>query len=244
MSNIPSNVRPDYRPIGSDGTYLVADASQAEGTKWGYLCQGAVHDLTPDYFIPSPSAVLVGAGFYHPSFSFSYNEVASGNGIQSVTYGDIETTLTSFSHTWQGTGIFYQNTVGAFERFFLFGYSNYGCADSVSGAYIYWYQNIHYGVYATGSTLDGSFISSKLTNTFLTGNKAITFNVTAGSGEYVWYAYRVLAGTPSFSVNDYNGGFQLAATGVAFTNASGFTEQYQIWRSDYPSLGSVTVVVT
>lgn len=243
MANIPSNVRPDYRPIGADGTWHKADSANVEGTSWGYLCQGQVHNLQPNYCNVTPSAVLVGAGFYNPVFGYTYNEGFSTGYIVSDTYGE-EQMDTTFSHNWAGTGIFYNNTFNAYEGFTIRAISNYGCGTSISGFQIRWYQNIHYGVAQTGSTLNSVFISGTLTNKFLTGTKAITFTITANSGEYIWYAYRVDAGTPNFSVNDFNGGFQIASTGTSFTNASGFTEQYQIWRSDYPSLGAITVVVT
>jgi hypothetical protein len=49
-------------------------------------------------------------------------------------------------------------------------------------------------------------------------------------------------GTCAFTVGGFTGGFQMIAT-IAFTNASGYTENYDIYRSDYAKLGNTTVTV-
>lgn len=72
---------------------------------------------------------------------------------------------------------------------------------------------------------------------------AKTFAVTAGSGEYIYYLIRSALGTPTFTVGGFEGGFALNAT-VSWPNARGFTEDFDVWRSDNPSLGATTVVVT
>jgi hypothetical protein len=242
MPPIPSNIRPDYRPIGADGTILKADSTQAEGTVWSDICYGDIHNLQIVAGTASPAPVLVGAGFYHPNFAFSFSEIVGSSYLQSSTYGT-EQTLTSANHTWIGTGIFYNNTPGAFETFTLIAASKHGCGLTTSGILIYWYQPVLWGASPTGVTLDNTFLNA-LTGYQLLPTKAITFTYTANSGQFLWYAYRSAGGTPTFTVNDLVGGFQLASSGITFLNTSGFVDQYQLWRSDYHSLGAVTVVVT
>ena len=74
--------------------------------------------------------------------------------------------------------------------------------------------------------------------------RQITFSVTAGVGEYIYYIIRNAWGTPTFTVGGFEGGFQLVGDDVAYTNPRSFSDTYDVWRSDNSGLGATTVVVT
>ena len=76
----------------------------------------------------------------------------------------------------------------------------------------------------------------------LTGSRACSFTVNSGNGQYIYYCIPTRFGTPSFSVGGFEGGFSLVNT-LDYTNPSGYTESYNIYRSDYSNLGNTTVVV-
>lgn len=76
----------------------------------------------------------------------------------------------------------------------------------------------------------------------LTGSRACSFTVNSGNGQYIYYCIPTRFGTPSFSVGGFEGGFSLVHT-LDYTNPSGYTESYNIYRSDYSNLGNTTVVV-
>lgn len=96
-------------------------------------------------------------------------------------------------------------------------------------------NGVYYGA-GTAATLDNATKALKT-------SRAITFTVTAGEGEYVFYACPTAYGTPKFSVGGFEGGFSKTST-ANYTNESGYTESYDLWQSDEPSLGTVTVVVS
>lgn len=100
--------------------------------------------------------------------------------------------------------------------------------------------NFYNGVY-TGVGEENADIGSLETKT-LQGSRAMTFTVTAGEGEYIYYACPTRYGTPSFYVGGFEGGFELIYSGD-FTNPSGYTESYQLWRSANANLGTVKVEV-
>lgn len=103
-------------------------------------------------------------------------------------------------------------------------------------------NGVYYGAAANG-TVDSDFINS-LTKSLRTGkDKAMTFTVTANSGQYIWYALPKSYGTCNFNVGGFDGGFTLNST-VSFTNASGYTEDYYVYRSDNANLGTQTVKVS
>lgn len=105
-----------------------------------------------------------------------------------------------------------------------------------------WFCNgVYTGAAAAPAAVDGTFIRT-LTKT-LQSYKARTFTVTAAEGQYIWYACPASYGTPVFNVGGFDGGFSKVAT-LDYTNPSGYTESYQVWRSDNAGLGKTTVKVS
>lgn len=78
-------------------------------------------------------------------------------------------------------------------------------------------------------------------NSELSNSKSKTFSVTAGAGEYIIFAYPTRLGTATFTVGGFEGGFQSPET-VSVTTASGYTENFYVYRSQNSGLGSTTVV--
>lgn len=108
-------------------------------------------------------------------------------------------------------------------------------------ASIQWLNGVYTGAAAAPATIDSAFIRT-LTKS-LQSSKGKSFTVNAGAGEYIWYACPASYGTPNFNVGGFDGGFSKVET-FDFTNASGYTESYQCWRSDNAGLGSTTVKVS
>lgn len=92
----------------------------------------------------------------------------------------------------------------------------------------------------TEDTYDSEFILSL--NKQLASSKNTTFTTNCGDSQYIYFAIPSRFGTPTFSVGGFVGGFVKAAT-IDFTNYSGYTEKYDIYRSNNPSLGNKTVTV-
>lgn len=101
-------------------------------------------------------------------------------------------------------------------------------------------NGVYYGAAASGA-VNSAFILG-LTKT-LRSNKLPSFTVNAGAGQYIYYCVPVRYGTCSFSVGGFSGGFSLVAT-TEFTNASGYAEDYYVYKSDNSGLGNTTVYVS
>ena len=114
-------------------------------------------------------------------------------------------------------------------------------ASASETASIQWLNGVYTGAAAAPTTIDSAFILT-LTKSLQSG-KGKTFTVNAATGAYIWYACPVSYGTPNFNVGGFDGGFSKVAT-FDFTNSSGYTEEYQVWRSDNAGLGSTTVKVS
>lgn len=113
-------------------------------------------------------------------------------------------------------------------------------AESSKTASITFLNGVYWGVGDNKSSFDSAFILGLSKG--LQSGKAKTFTVNATAGKHIYYAIPTRFGTPSFKVGGFEGGFAKAAT-IEFTNASGYKENYDIWKSDNAGLGNTTVEV-
>lgn len=116
-------------------------------------------------------------------------------------------------------------------------------ASASKSTSIYFYNGVYCGVSSEteAENIDSDFILA-LTK-YLQNSKAKTFTVEPGEGEYIFYALPTRLGTPTFYVGGFEGGFDLLAT-IDFTNASGFTESYDVYKSTNANLGSTSVTIS
>lgn len=101
-------------------------------------------------------------------------------------------------------------------------------------------NGVYYGVADVSKTIDSAFILG-LTKE-LRSSKKPSISVNAGAGQYIYYCVPTRFGTCSFTVGGFSGGFSLVAT-IEFTNASGYAENYYVYRSDNAGLGSTAVTI-
>lgn len=99
----------------------------------------------------------------------------------------------------------------------------------------------YYGISSIPDAYDSDFILS-LTKT-LTSTRARSFTVNPGENEYIYYCVPTRFGDCTFYMGGFEGGITKVAT-FDFTNASGYTESYDVYRSDNPKLGQTTVTVS
>lgn len=104
------------------------------------------------------------------------------------------------------------------------------------------FQNgVYYGVSEIPEEVNNTFILSLSRS--LQGSRTKTFSTTSTEDQYIWYAFPSRYGTPVFNVGGFDGGFAKTAS-ISFTNASGYTEEYAVYRSDNSNLGTKTIKVT
>jgi len=101
-------------------------------------------------------------------------------------------------------------------------------------------NGVYFGEAAAPSTYNSAFILG-LTKE-LRATPTPSFSVDAGSGQYIYYCLPTRMGECSFTVGGFTGGFTLVDT-ISFTNASGYAENYYIYKSDNANLGSTSVSV-
>lgn len=108
-------------------------------------------------------------------------------------------------------------------------------------SHITFLNGVYYGAAEVQSNYDSEFILG-LTKT-LRSNKLPSFTANAGSTQHIYYTLPSSYGACTFSVGGFTGGFELVDT-ISFTNASGYSESYRIYKSVNAGLGNTTVSVT
>lgn len=180
------------------------------------------------------------------AFSNNVNTVEMGTTVNTVkldwNYNKIPKTLTldgapvdaaSKTKTIEGAGIKANKT-------YTLKATDDRNASSQKTTVITFLNGIYWGVAAKKTSFDSAFVLTLTKG--LQGSKAKTFTVNAGAGQHIYYAIPTRYGTPAFKVGGFDGGFSKAGT-IQFTNASGYTESYDIWISDNAGLGNTTVNV-
>lgn len=102
-------------------------------------------------------------------------------------------------------------------------------------------NGVYWGVAESGAAFDSAFILSL--SKALQATRSKTFTVNADAAKHIYFAIPTRYGTPNFNVGGFDGGFEKAAT-IEFTNASGYMENYDVYKSTNAGLGSTKVVVS
>ena len=125
-------------------------------------------------------------------------------------------------------------------------------------ASVYFYNRYFFGcapdpqISATSSTKDTEYSNFiKGTNGYsglkedwgyISSHKAFTKTPNCPDGSYIWYAYPTRYGTSTFEMNGLPADFNVQV--IEFTNSSGYKENYYLYSSIEPSLGSIKVQIS
>lgn len=118
-------------------------------------------------------------------------------------------------------------------------------ATSTKTATLSFLNGVYYGVSNLTEITDSNGVLATFRDALtknLRSGKSTSFSANAGEGEYIYYLLPKRMGTCSFNVGGFDGGFNLINT-VNLKNASGYTEEYYIYRSENVGLGQTTVKV-
>jgi hypothetical protein len=190
----------------------------------------------------SASLLEVGASVVNPAFTAAY-AVAPTTATLTDTEGhtdDITSTPTSFVSPHTFTKAVYGQQV----TFTVAVTSSEGPANG--SATKSWVQTVRWGnVVDPGSGYNSAFIAA-LNHSSLQFGANGTFAANAAVGESEFYAARAAFGVTSlnFTVNGLPFAITKVAANVPYTNASGVTENYDVWKSDLTGLGAFNFVVS
>ena len=180
--------------------------------------------------VPSVREYEIGSVVIAPIiFNWSLNKTVVNQAISNIGNIPVGTFTTK-----------YNNSIASNKTFTLTVSDNKNNTATRSITFSFLYPK-YYGAVVEPDVYDNDFILN-LSGYKLASSRNGTFNVNAGTNEYIYFCIPIKWGTPTFNVGGFDGGFFKVAE-INFTNNSGHTEPYSIWRSDNLSLGSQSVTV-
>lgn len=214
----------------------------AQGTSFTFDIASFSDNQTATQEIGTGTFLAIGA----ISFTASYNNGPATSGSVQITSGTTawSSALDMGSPNYTGPtvsteAVSYPTNPGTAIRFRLT--ASDGVDNDTSDVTITLNNKRFWGVTTKTSGFTEADVEG-LAGSELSNSGSKTFNSTTGSGEYVLWASRTALGTRTFTVGGFEGGFQSPET-VSITNASGYTEDYYVYRSTNSNLGTISVVV-
>ena len=219
------------------------------GTNWVNATQGTSFTFSIATFTCNFGAnwtvVESGTGVWKAigalSFSASYNNGPATTGYVSHS-GWSNLTLTGTGYVGPTISLSADNfpSVGSSLSYTL--NATDGVDPTTSIIYYLFYNRRYWGITTSSSGYSSSSVTS-LANNELSNSIAKTFTVAPGATEYILWASPKRLGVVTFTVGGFSGGFQTPET-VAVKNASGYTEDYYVYRSTNINLGSTNVTTS
>lgn len=179
--------------------------------------------------VPAPGNYEVGYNIPSITFTWSNNK-------------DVETQLlTGCSVTATDTTATYSTGVNSNKSFTLYIEDKDGNSDSKTLSYNF-YPKVYYGAAAEPATYDSAFITG-LSNGDIKQNQKGTYNINAAAGKYAYIAVPIsYGGFSKVKIGGFDTDVLLCGT-IAVTNANSNTQNYYLYRTTNPGLGSIAMVV-
>ena len=176
----------------------------------------------------------IGSTVSNPRLTWSFNKTMTNQNLKvggtTINLDDPEV------REYQYTGDITSNTT-----FIISGSDNKAKSCSSRGSFNFKHKR-YFGVAEVPAEYNSNFILGLSGKEFCTGRTKNSFSLTAGAGQYMFYCFPATYGTPTFNVGGFDGGFELAAT-IDFTNASGNTTSFVIYKSENANLGTQSIIV-
>ena len=176
----------------------------------------------------------IGDTVSNPRFTWSYNKAIVNQNLKAG--GSVLPLDDQQAREYAHTGDITSNTT-----FTISGSDNKAKSCSRTGSFNFKHKR-YFGVAEVPAEYNSDFILGLSGKEFCTGRDKSAFKLTAGAGQYMFYCFPATYGTPTFNVGGFDGGFELAAT-IDFTNASGNTTSFVIWKSENANLGTQSIIV-
>lgn len=180
------------------------------------------------YFSNNVGTVEIGTTVTMVTLSWSFNKTPT-----SVKLDGVPKAVTSTGET------LYNQSITSYKSWTLTATDEKNSVPKTTS--ISFVNGVYYGVAGAQTAYNSAFILGL--NKTLSSTKVSSFTVTAGAEQYIYYCLPTRYGDCSFFIGGYNGGLQRVAT-IDFENASGYTEEYAIYKSDFANLGKCDITVS
>ena len=184
--------------------------------------------------VPNFGDYEIGSTVSNPKFTWSFNKTITNQNLKagSTTIALDDPEVREYTYT---------GDITANTTFTISGNDNKLKSCTKTGSFNFKHKR-YFGVAEVPAEYNSDFILGLSGKEFCTARTKNAFSLTAGPGQYMFYCFPASYGTPTFNVGGFDGGFELAAT-IDFTNASGNTTSFVIWKSENANLGTQSIIV-
>jgi hypothetical protein len=222
--------------LDGNASSIVYDSSMAETHDVANVEDALDKIFNKVYYVALSLSSSSGGGTYEKGSTKSITITAEFNKVPDriTINGDEITPSKTISKTY--------NNVTSKQTYTLIAYSTNAEGESINITKTFsalFVNKKYYGVSSKEKLISSEINALK---SELDTDRKGDFTVNAGDGEYIFFAIPSLYGTPAFKVGGFDGGFDKVDT-ISHTNESGYTEDYDVYRSTNASLGSTTVTV-
>jgi len=173
------------------------------------------------------STIELGITIDSINFSWAYNKTPFSQKFENIP---LNVDLRAYNYT----------TAISSDKTFTLSAVPYEGGDTKTHSMLVQFLNgIYYGT-SSSTTYNNALISSLVKE--LSNTKSRTITVDALSDQYIYYCIPSRLGTVAFKVGGFDGGFAQVST-ISFTNINGYTEDYDVYRSDNIALGDTSVEI-
>jgi len=237
---------PPFPPPAPEVRVLLEDPATPGVAQWRCLRAADLCTNPPGFSNAlagvTPSPLEIGAQLVSPLFNATYfngtpttSDLSDSDAFPVQNVVGVPNPITR-PHTYQKalTG---QTTVFTLT-------SDIGGPSFVSNVTYTWLPRVYWGLGPDGLSTEADI--EGLSNSALAASYLRQFVLNAGPAQFMYYAFPSAFGTPTFFVNNFEGGFILQAAAVPVTaNTPGApVNAYDLWKSVLPGLGNTTVDVT
>ena len=178
------------------------------------------------------------------TFSASYsNGPATGATVNSAVANWVAVTMTGTGLQGPTASTAAVNYPAAIGNTIVFTLNSANGAETDADTLTFTFLNRRYWGVSTKTSGYTSADVAALTSELSNGTTKAGVNIASGTGQYLMWASRTALGTRTFSIDGLGtGGFNAPET-VSVTNASGYIENYYVYRSTNANLGNPSLAV-
>lgn len=232
-------------PVSPEVLVLVVDPLNPGVPTWRCLRSSDLCAIPPGFSVGlqglTPSPLEIGAQLSSPQFNATYNNGVPTSATLSDNVPNAPQNVLAVPNPLTMPFNYSENAIGATRTFTLT--ADDGSGPESDNVTYTWLPRVYFGVGPNGLSTEADI--EALPDSALAASFARTFQATPGVGEHIYYAFPASFGTPTFFVNNFQGGFILQAAGVNVTaNTPGApVNAYDLWKSVLPNLGLTTIEV-
>jgi len=212
---------------------------------WQCLSLADLCSLPPGFSVTLaalvPGPFEIGAQVLNPQFNATYHNATPISAILSDDQGNPAQNVLGLPNALTMPFAYQLNPIGSTVIYTLT--SDDGGGVKIDSETFTWLPRVYFGIGPDGLGSEADI--EGLAGNALAADFVRTFGVTAGATDHAYYAFPSVYGTPNFQIGPFPGGFVLEAAAVPVTaNTPGApANNYDLWKSSLPNLGTVSINV-